>query len=103
MHLRYQIPIHPTPKPGSVNELDLDNISDTPNPYLTVDRFDMPLLTSEMTENTEDSRQEEQVDPVTLQDSSNVVNKMCEQVVNEAISNAVRSKFTETKHQEFIQ
>ena len=63
----------------------------------------MPLLTPEMTETTEDSRQEEQVDPVTLQDSSNDVNKMCEQVVNEAISNAVRSKFTETKHQEFIQ
>ena len=93
----------PTPKPRSVNELDLDNISDTPNPYLTVNRFDMPLLTPEMTENTEDSRQEEQVDPVTLQDSSNDVNKMCEQIVNEAISNAVRSKFTETKHQEFIQ
>ena len=56
-----------------------------------------------MTENTEDSRHEEQVDPVTLQDSSNDVNKMCEQIVNEAISNAVPSKFTETKHQEFIQ
>ena len=50
--------------PRSVNELDFDNISDTPNPYLSTNRYDMPLLTSQ---SQEESRQ---TDPVKLQQES---------------------------------
>ena len=70
--------------PRSVNELDLDNISDTPNPYLSTNRYDMPILTSQ---SQEESRQ---TNPVTLQQES-AQSEFIKELVNEIVSKALLS------------
>ena len=70
--------------PRSVNELDLDNISDTPNPYLSTNRYDMPILTSQ---SQEESRQ---TNPVKLQQES-AQSEFIKQLVNEIVSKALLS------------
>ena len=67
--------------PRSVNELDFDNISDTPNPYLSTNRYDMPLLTSQSQEEFS------QTDPLTLHQES-TQSEFIKELVDEIVSKA---------------